>query len=158
LKSYDSAFKAISLVVINLFTKYALKKIGSGASSGEQGKLTYTCVYLQLRWRQDCRLGSFLSYLRVLRSFLSAIYTLHMIRWSPKEITQHQTLISTICDVSKDALVYVDQILYWFYLRLFARTLTVCFSNAGPRPGTRPWRQLYRAARGSPGICHFSFL
>jgi len=33
-----------------------------------------------------------------------------------------------------------------------------CFSTAGPRPGTGPWRQLYRAARGSPGICHFSFL
>jgi len=33
-----------------------------------------------------------------------------------------------------------------------------CFSTAGPRPGTRPWHQLYRTARGSPGICHFSFL
>jgi len=33
-----------------------------------------------------------------------------------------------------------------------------CFSTAGPRPGTRTWHQLYRAARGSPGICHFSFL
>ena len=32
------------------------------------------------------------------------------------------------------------------------------FLNAGPRPGTGPWHQLYRAARGSPGICHFSFL
>ena len=33
-----------------------------------------------------------------------------------------------------------------------------CFSTAGPRPGTGPWHQLYRAARGSHGICHFSFL
>jgi len=33
-----------------------------------------------------------------------------------------------------------------------------CFSTAGPRPGTGPWHQLCRAARGSPGICHFSFL
>jgi len=33
-----------------------------------------------------------------------------------------------------------------------------CFSTAGPRPGTGPWHQLYRAARDSPGICHFSFL
>ena len=33
-----------------------------------------------------------------------------------------------------------------------------CFSTAGPRPGTGPWHQLYRAARGSPGICHFNFL
>jgi len=30
--------------------------------------------------------------------------------------------------------------------------LEQCFSTA------RPWHQLYRAARGSPGICHFSFL
>ena len=33
-----------------------------------------------------------------------------------------------------------------------------CFSTVGPRPGTEPWHQLYRAARGSPGICCFSFL
>jgi len=37
-------------------------------------------------------------------------------------------------------------------------TVCQCFSTAGPRPGTGPWYQLYRAARGSPGICHFSFL
>ena len=36
--------------------------------------------------------------------------------------------------------------------------LEQCFSTAGPRPGTGPWHQLFRAARGSPGICHFSFL
>ena len=33
-----------------------------------------------------------------------------------------------------------------------------CFSTAGLRPGTGPWHQLYRAARGSPRTCHFSFL
>ena len=33
-----------------------------------------------------------------------------------------------------------------------------CFSTAGPRPGTGPWHQLYRAARDSPGIRHFIFL
>ena len=27
-----------------------------------------------------------------------------------------------------------------------------CFSTAGPRPVTRPWHKLYRAARDSPGI------
>jgi hypothetical protein len=27
-----------------------------------------------------------------------------------------------------------------------------CFSSAGPRPGTWPWHQLYRAATDSPGI------
>ena len=36
--------------------------------------------------------------------------------------------------------------------------LDQCFSTAGPWPGTGPWHQLYRAARGSPGICHFTFL
>jgi len=36
--------------------------------------------------------------------------------------------------------------------------LEQCFSTAGPRAGTGPWHQLYRAARGSPGICRFSFL
>jgi hypothetical protein len=33
-------------------------------------------------------------------------------------------------------------------------SLNQCFSAAGPRSGTGPWHQLYRAAR----ICHFSFL
>ena len=33
-----------------------------------------------------------------------------------------------------------------------------CFSTAGPRPGTGTWHQLYRAASGSTGLCHFSFL
>jgi len=37
-------------------------------------------------------------------------------------------------------------------------TLEQCFSSAGPRPGTGPWHLLFRAARVSPGICHFSFL
>ena len=36
--------------------------------------------------------------------------------------------------------------------------LAQCFSTAGPRPGTGPWHELYRTARGSPGICHCSFL
>jgi len=40
----------------------------------------------------------------------------------------------------------------------FPGPLDLSFSTAGPRPGTGPWHQLYRAARGSPGICRFSFL
>jgi len=39
-----------------------------------------------------------------------------------------------------------------------SKELDRCFSNAGPRPGTGPWHQLHRAARGSPGSCHFSSL
>ena len=31
-------------------------------------------------------------------------------------------------------------------------SLDQCFSTAGPRPGTGPWHQLYRAAIDSPGI------
>ena len=42
--------------------------------------------------------------------------------------------------------------------RRYCQFVYQCFSTAGPRPGTGPWHQLYRAARGSPGICHFSFL
>jgi hypothetical protein len=38
------------------------------------------------------------------------------------------------------------------YISLFAQflagSLGQCFSTAGPRPGTGPWYQLYRAARG----------
>jgi len=44
------------------------------------------------------------------------------------------------------------------YGHLKEKALDQCFSTAGPRPGTGLWHQLYRAARGSPGICHFSFL
>jgi hypothetical protein len=32
------------------------------------------------------------------------------------------------------------------------------FSTAGSQPGTGSWHQIYRDARGSPGICHFIFL
>jgi hypothetical protein len=32
-----------------------------------------------------------------------------------------------------------------------AHTVERCFSTAGPRPGTGPRHQLYRAERGSPG-------
>ena len=48
----------------------------------------------------------------------------------------------------------------WLTTLPFSRAdcLEQCFSTAGPRPGTAPWYQLYRAARGSPGIRHFSFL
>jgi len=35
---------------------------------------------------------------------------------------------------------------------LQVHNLRQCFSTAGPLPGTGPWHQLYRAARGSPGI------
>ena len=35
---------------------------------------------------------------------------------------------------------------------------TPVFVNRRPAARYRPWHQLYRAARGSPGICHFRFL
>jgi len=37
-------------------------------------------------------------------------------------------------------------------------SLYLALSTAGPRPGTGTSYQWYHAARGSPGICHFSFL
>ena len=42
--------------------------------------------------------------------------------------------------------------------KLPGRPLDQCLSTAGTRPGTGTWHQSYRAARVSPGICHFSFL
>ena len=57
-------------------------------------------------------------------------------------------------------------IVYWivwskhlciYMTRISSRRLEQCFSTAGPRHGTGPWLQLYRAAKGS-GICHFSIL
>ena len=39
------------------------------------------------------------------------------------------------------------------YIGCQSGRLEQCFSTAGPRPGTGPWHQLYRAARSSPGIC-----
>jgi len=44
------------------------------------------------------------------------------------------------------------------YVQELLIALDQCFSTAGPRLGTGPWHQLNRAARGSPGICHFSLL
>ena len=44
------------------------------------------------------------------------------------------------------------------YAILPADGVNQCFSTAGPWPGAGPWNQLYWAARGSPGICHFSFV
>jgi len=41
---------------------------------------------------------------------------------------------------------------------IFYGGIEQCFSAAGPRTGTGPWHQLHRAAKGSPGIFHFSFL
>jgi hypothetical protein len=48
--------------------------------------------------------------------------------------------------------------MYFSMPSIYSIHLNQCFSTAGPRPGTGPWHQFYRAARGSPGICHFSFL
>ena len=45
-----------------------------------------------------------------------------------------------------------------FLVLCYLEVAVRCFSTAGPRPGTGPWHQLNRAAKGSPGICHFSFL
>jgi len=41
---------------------------------------------------------------------------------------------------------------------VYLSRITECFPTAGPRLDTGTWHQLYRAARGFPGICHFSFL
>ena len=40
----------------------------------------------------------------------------------------------------------------------FVSQYTAVFLNRRAAARYRAWHQLYRAARGSPGICHFSFL
>ena len=56
-----------------------------------------------------------------------------------------------------------NQILEYVHTRLSMDTtvyssLDQYFSTAGSQPATGLWHQLYRAVRGSPGRCHFSFL
>jgi len=48
--------------------------------------------------------------------------------------------------------------LYTFLLLRPVGHVEQCFSTAGPLPGAGHWHHLYRAARGFPGICYFSFL
>ena len=50
-----------------------------------------------------------------------------------------------IYDVSKE-------IKFEIKVLILLLVLNQCFSTAGPRPGTGPWHQLYRAARDFPGI------
>jgi len=63
-------------------------------------------------------------------------------------VPRHRLPFFTMHNISTDRIWHK-----WSY-----NSLNQCFSTAGPRPSTGPWHQLYRAARGSPGICHFSFL
>ena len=51
---------------------------------------------------------------------------------------------------------YVQKFL--FFYQKSQQFVTVFLNRRPARPGDGPWHQLYRAARGSPGICHFSFL
>jgi len=52
---------------------------------------------------------------------------------------------------------FVQMLMFSAFLVLGHRQYQ-CLSNVGPRAGTGPWHQLYRAARGCPGVCNFSFL
>ena len=60
---------------------------------------------------------------------------------------KNHAIVTDICIGLKMAWVYAE-----------TGNLEQCFATAGPRPGIWPRHQLNRAARGSPGICHFSFL
>jgi len=59
---------------------------------------------------------------------------------------------------------YSNGVRHTIYLFVkFQYDIYQCFTSAGPRPGTGPWHQLYRAARYSPGIenkfkCNFIFI
>jgi hypothetical protein len=46
----------------------------------------------------------------------------------------------------------------WYMSLCVGDRLVQCFSTNGPRSSTGLWHELYRAARGSPGTCHFSLL
>jgi len=65
-----------------------------------------------------------------------------------------------ICDpvFSLTCTKFSSAVVYRIQIKVEEAGLDQCFSTAGPRPGTGPRHQLYRAARGSPGICHFNFL
>jgi len=65
---------------------------------------------------------------------------------------------STFREIKKIFHFPVEKQSRFFRWPAVALSLDKCFSTAGPRPGTGPWHQLYRAARSSPGLCHFSFL
>ena len=62
-----------------------------------------------------------------------------------------------ICDLLSVASLAQTLVLIFVLKQTTWHFIDQCFSTVGPQPGTGPWHQLYRATRGSPGICHFSF-
>ena len=76
-------------------------------------------------------------------------------------LSLHIKYLSLLYDFSQNRYASINYTLRYkisLDLSTVSRVLNQCFSTAGPRPATGPWHQLYRAARGSPAICHFSFL
>jgi hypothetical protein len=71
--------------------------------------------------KQDSRFESFVSYLNVEWSFLFLIYMLLMICWYPKEIIQHQALVSTVFKVYYGKyVIFVDSIPYCLYVQIIS--------------------------------------
>jgi hypothetical protein len=78
----------------NLFLTKKLKlKIDSAASCGGQEKLTYSRFFPWLPLEAGYQFQRFTSHLNVVGSF--SIYTFLIIRGSPRQITRHQTHVST---------------------------------------------------------------
>jgi len=73
-------------------------KIGSAASSGDQGKLTFLVPPWSL-FETDLLILRFCILLTSAQKRFFRIYSLLIIRYSPKEITQDQVQVSTIFNV-----------------------------------------------------------
>ena len=108
----------------------------------------------------DCLLILGMTFCTFLRQWYIYIY----IYASEKSVQADVTYVPTDMDKDFCAETTKRKILHiWWEMQITPdlhgnTVLHQCFSTAGPRPGTRPWQQLYRVTRGSPGICHFSFL
>jgi hypothetical protein len=70
----------------------------------------------------------------------------------------HFSNIHLTSETNKNWNCFLTLPILFIALCFLSRYVGHCFSTAGERPGTGPWHQLYRATRGFPGICHFSFL
>ena len=71
-----------------------------------------------------------------------------MLHYNPQHVSSSTLLIfrRTNCIITASGIVTLSRsVIPVVHIRT---TVDQCFSTAGPRPGTGPWHQLYRATRG----------